>query len=147
MLEPVSGKQVPDGKGKFVCAFCYEVYKVRAADLGQKAPKEVVEKPLEILKDKVIFWTKVIFTLLSQSYEGDGYFFGVERCIEEMGTNLENYYNLGDYMWKYLFLRIKFDLNFVYHLICKYHVMNPIKLPEILSEQRPYSLYSHITVF
>lgn len=54
----MNGKQVPGGKSKFVCAFCYEVYKVRAVDFGQKAPKEVVKKPFEILKDKVIFWTK-----------------------------------------------------------------------------------------
>lgn len=89
----------------------------------------------------------MIFTLLSQSFEGDGYFLGVERFIEEMGINLENYYNLGDYMWEHLFLRIKFYLKFVYYLIYKYHVMSPIKLREILSEQRPYSSYSHITVF
>lgn len=65
-----------------MCAFCYQVYKVRAADFWQKAPKEVVEEPLEILKDKLrIYWTKVV-SILSQSYEGDCYMFGLRDVLE-----------------------------------------------------------------
>lgn len=108
-LEP-AGKQGLGGKGEVEGASCYEAYKFRDAEWGQKASKEVVEEPLEILKDKTIFWTKVIFTL-SQSYEGHCDF--LWEIYQRNGSKLGKLYNLGDYdTWECPFLRIKFDLGY-----------------------------------
>lgn len=72
-----------------MCASCYQAYKVKDADFGQRVPKEVVQEFLEILKDKIIFWTKVIFTFYSLSLMKVVATLS-ERCIKEMRANLEN---------------------------------------------------------
>lgn len=126
-----------------MCASRFQECKVRAAAFWQKAPKKGLGECFEIINDKIrIFWTRAIsdsHILYSQPYKDDWNIFGVERCIKEMVVNLENHYNLRNHK---IFENASFSVMFGtgYHVICKCHVVTPIKLPRILAGQSSCSL-------